>query len=120
MHAYPQVPPQHVGEALGTVVVHARGLLHWPVELHVCTPLPEHCVAPGVHTPAHWPLMQTYEQGEGFDHVAAAAAGLDPVARSTASRPASTSPVHVPELHANAHAAPLFCQVPVPSQVCGC
>jgi hypothetical protein len=30
-----------------------------PLDWQVCTPLPEHCVAPGVHTPAHAPLEQT-------------------------------------------------------------
>jgi hypothetical protein len=29
--------------------VHATALPHCPHALHVCTPLPEHCVAPGVH-----------------------------------------------------------------------
>jgi hypothetical protein len=26
------------------------GLPHCPQVLHVCTPVPEHCLAPGVHT----------------------------------------------------------------------
>jgi hypothetical protein len=56
----------------------ATGLPHAPPE-QVCTPLPEHCVAPCVH-----------------------------------------EPVHEPELHTYWHAEPLFCQVPVPSHVCGC
>jgi hypothetical protein len=30
---------------------------HWPLELQVCTPLPEHCFAPGTHTPVHVPPM---------------------------------------------------------------
>jgi hypothetical protein len=29
-------------------------------------------------------------------------------------------PWHVPLLHTNGHAEPVFCQVPVLSQVCGC
>ena len=32
---------------------------HWPAELHVCTELPEHCVAPGTHTPPHDPALHT-------------------------------------------------------------
>jgi hypothetical protein len=28
---------------------------HWPLELQVCTPLPEHCFAPGTQTPVHVP-----------------------------------------------------------------
>jgi hypothetical protein len=59
LQANPQVPAEHVADAFGRLVVQATGLLHWPVELHVWTPLPEHCVAPGVQTPEHWPLMHT-------------------------------------------------------------
>jgi hypothetical protein len=29
---------------------HDTGLPHWPHGSHVCTPLPEHCFAPGEHT----------------------------------------------------------------------
>jgi hypothetical protein len=53
VHAKPHVPLEQVAEAFGTDVVQATGLLHWPVELQVWTPLPEHCVAPGVQTPEH-------------------------------------------------------------------
>ena len=35
--------------------VQADGALHVPLAEHVCTPLPEHWVAPGVHTPAQAP-----------------------------------------------------------------
>ncbi len=35
--------------------VHATGAPHWPAEEHVWTPLPEHCTAPGVHTPEQTP-----------------------------------------------------------------
>jgi hypothetical protein len=59
LQEYPQLPPEQVGEAFGTLVVHETGLLHWPVELHVWTPFPEHCVAPGVQLPVQPPLMQT-------------------------------------------------------------
>jgi hypothetical protein len=33
---------------------------HWPFEPQICTPLPEHCVAPGVHTPVHAPLTHAW------------------------------------------------------------
>jgi hypothetical protein len=33
------------------------GLAHAPPAVHVCTPSPEHCVAPGVHAPASWPPL---------------------------------------------------------------
>ena len=39
----------------GVGAAHAVGLPHVPAEVHVSTPLPQHCVAPGVH-PASPPL----------------------------------------------------------------
>jgi hypothetical protein len=42
-HTPLQAPDTHVW------LVHATALPHWPHELQVSTPLPEHCVAPGVH-----------------------------------------------------------------------
>ncbi len=43
---------------------------HWPLLPHVCTPLPEHCVAPGVHTPVHAPFTHAWlVQEPAFDHV---------------------------------------------------
>jgi hypothetical protein len=40
--------------------VHAAAVPHMPVELHVCTPLPEHCVPPGVHDPEHAPFTHAW------------------------------------------------------------
>ena len=37
--------PEHVMPA-----PHDTGLPHCPQALHVCTPVPEHCLVPGVHT----------------------------------------------------------------------
>jgi hypothetical protein len=37
-------------------LVHATAVPQLPPELHVWTPLPEHCRAPGEHDPAHAPL----------------------------------------------------------------
>jgi hypothetical protein len=34
----------------------ATVLAHCPLDPQVCTPLPEHLVAPGTHTPPHAPL----------------------------------------------------------------
>jgi hypothetical protein len=42
--------------------VQAAGLPNWPLALQVSTPLPEHCVAPGVHEPVHVPMLQTAGQ----------------------------------------------------------
>jgi hypothetical protein len=36
--------------------------------VQVCTLLPEHCVAPGVHTPPHAPELHTYMQVAGDPH----------------------------------------------------
>ena len=36
--------------------VHAAAVPQLPPALHVCTPLPEHCNAPGEHVPLHAPL----------------------------------------------------------------
>jgi hypothetical protein len=47
--------------------VHAAGDPHCPVAEQVCTPLPEHWVAPGVHTPLHPPATHaelTHVTGE--------------------------------------------------------
>ena len=34
------------------------GSPHVPFVWHVCTPLPEHCVAPGLHVPLHVDRVQ--------------------------------------------------------------
>jgi hypothetical protein len=39
-------------------LVQVLGLPHWPLELHVCTALPEHCTDPGLHDPEHAPATQ--------------------------------------------------------------
>jgi hypothetical protein len=57
-------------------LVHATGEPQIPVALHVSTPLPEHCSAPGLQDPAHCPptppsvgLLQMPEHFEGVPHV---------------------------------------------------
>jgi hypothetical protein len=37
-------------------LVHAVAVPNVPPDPHVCTPLPEHCLTPGVHDPEHAPL----------------------------------------------------------------
>jgi hypothetical protein len=39
---------------------HGVALPHAPIELHVCTPLPEHCVELGRHTPTQPPAMHAW------------------------------------------------------------
>jgi hypothetical protein len=60
-----RVPAAHATHAppeqVCVVAVHAAAAPHWPLESQVCTPLPEHCFAPGVHTPVQAPLTQAEE-----------------------------------------------------------
>jgi hypothetical protein len=42
----------------------ATAELHWPLELHVWTPLPEHWWEPGAQTPVHVPVTHAW-----FEHV---------------------------------------------------
>jgi hypothetical protein len=51
-----QTPLMHVEPLQATAVPQV------PLDWHVCTPLPEHCVAPGVHTPVQAPAWHTYVQ----------------------------------------------------------
>jgi hypothetical protein len=44
------------------VVVQTEGhaeLCHWPLASQVCSVVPEHCVAPGLHVPLHFPALHT-------------------------------------------------------------
>ena len=58
MHwAVPRVVEQGKPGGVG----HGTALPHWPLALHVSTALePEHCVAPGVHTPVHAPATHAW------------------------------------------------------------
>jgi hypothetical protein len=46
---------QAPAEQVCVCAVQADAAPHAPLELHVCTALPEHCVEPGAHTPVHAP-----------------------------------------------------------------
>ena len=78
--------------------MHAAAALHCPLALHVWTPLPEHCFAPGVHA-AHAPPTQT-----GVPPPQAAAAPQLPVA-SQVSTPLPEQRV-APGVHTPAQQAP--------------
>jgi hypothetical protein len=41
-------------------LMHVTGEPQAPIELHVSTPLPEHCTAPGVHTPMQTPFTHAW------------------------------------------------------------
>jgi hypothetical protein len=49
-----QTPLTHVW------LLHAVALLQAPLAVQVSTPLPEHVVWPGAHTPVHTPLMHVW------------------------------------------------------------
>jgi hypothetical protein len=50
-------------------LLHAVAVPHVPLELHVCTPLPEHCVAFGMQLPVHAPLTHAWlVQAAGLPH----------------------------------------------------
>jgi hypothetical protein len=59
-----QIDAMHVQDATPPLVVHvwcaaqATAVSHWPAAEHVWTPLPEHCVEPGVHA-THAPFKHT-------------------------------------------------------------
>jgi hypothetical protein len=48
------------------MLLHATGVPHWPEVLHVCTPLPEHCLAPGLQTPPQLVPTHAYWHAMGF------------------------------------------------------
>ena len=63
-----------VHELLPLVVVQTEGhaeLVHWPLASHVWSVVPEHCVAPGLQTPEHFPAAQTKGQGCPSTHLPA-------------------------------------------------
>jgi hypothetical protein len=60
-HTPMQAPPTHV------LSTHATALPHDPPAAHVSTPFPEHCVAPGAHTPASPPASTDPESAPDPD-----------------------------------------------------
>jgi hypothetical protein len=42
------------------VLLQAVAVLHVPFDVQVCTPLPEHWVCPGAHTPVHTPATHVW------------------------------------------------------------
>ena len=96
------------------------GSPHVSLDVHVCTPCPEHCVAPGVQAPVllHWPFMH-----EPLGH--AIAAPRLPVGSHVCTpaplhtvEPGTHVPAHAPLTHAEAaHATPAP-QTPAAEHVC--
>jgi len=123
------VPGVHAAHAPltqnGVLPVHADELDHCPVASHVCTLVPEHWVAPGVHTPVHAPSLHTYGHAIGLPqrpplHI------CTPLPEHCVSFVVHALVEHAPALHVTAHAgvtppssSGVFCQVPVALHVCG-
>jgi hypothetical protein len=93
---------------------------HCPFDWHVCTPLPEHCLAPDTQTPVHEPLTHVeLEQATAVPHAPLALQVWTPLPEHWTA-PGVHTPVQAPLTHAwFEHAVP-FCQVPEDEQVCGC
>jgi hypothetical protein len=86
----------HAPDAQTWLELHAAGALHTPLPLHVCTPLPKHCVAPGVHTPVHAPDTHAEDtQALALPHCPDElhVSTLLPLHRAA---PGAQTPVHVP------------------------
>jgi len=88
-----------------------------PLALQVSTPLPEHCVEPGLHEPLHWPLVHTLEQ--------AVAVPQPPLALQTETLLpwhsvwlGAQTPWHVPPTHVCFVQALVGPQVPLGEHVC--
>jgi hypothetical protein len=92
-------------------------VVHWPVALHVCSVVPEHCVAPGLQTPLHFPALQT--KGQGWPSTHLPAWQLCGVRLLHCTLPSEQEPAHDPWSQTNGHTAPALVQVPSGLQVCG-
>jgi hypothetical protein len=76
----------------------ATAVPHVPLDWQVCTPLPEHCTAPGVHTPVQAPAEHTYVQATGLPNAPLAVQVSTPLPEHVVWLGAHT-PVHVPLTH---------------------
>jgi hypothetical protein len=118
----PQVPPEQapLTQVAGS---QAAGVPQVPPGLHVSTPLFEHCVAPGEHTPVQLPDVQTYAHATSVRQLPVPShvwtlPGADgshrvlPTAQEPEQAAEPTAPVHVWFTHAVGGP-----QLPVASQV---
>ena len=93
-------------------------LPHIPPELQVWTPLPEHCVEPGEHVPAHAPMTHAeFEQATGAPHVPLAVHDWTLFPEHCV-WPGAQTPVHTPLMHVSFVHAAGAPQLPLPLQVC--
>jgi hypothetical protein len=98
---------------------------HEPDALHVCTVSgPLHCVWFGAQEPVHTPLTHVLLlQAVPTVHVPELLHVSGPLLLVQPTLPTVQTPVHTPLTHVvfeSAHEAPLFCQLPLPLQFCGC
>ncbi len=86
-----------------TWLVHAAAVPHAPVRSHVSTPLPEHWVLPGAHTPWHAPFTQACAaQSAGVPHEALASHVCTPSPEHCVA-PGVHVPVHAPDTQESLH-----------------
>ena len=72
---------------------------HCPLGPQVWTPLPEHCVDPGTHTPVQAPLAHAYVQADALVHWPVALQVCTPLPEHCVV-PGVQTPVHEPETQA--------------------
>ena len=80
-------------------LVQDAGKLHCPLAAHVCTPLPEHCVMPGVHVPAQTPPEHVPVHGVARPHCPVARQVRTPLDEHWVA-PGEQTPVQAPLAHA--------------------
>jgi hypothetical protein len=114
-------PFEQAGDACATLVVHATGDPHAPPAAHVSTPVPEHVVCVGAHTPEQPPLEQVWlTQADAPLHVPSGWQVSTALPEHIVA-PGAHTPLHVPgETQAWLTHAAAFDQVPLVLHVCGC
>ena len=80
-------------------LLHAVPAPHCPVPSQTCTPLPEHCVAPGVHTPVQAPAAQAYWHEVTAPHAPLVVHDCTPAPEHLVT-PGAHEPAQTPDTHA--------------------
>src|SRR5271167_1470262 len=110
---WPVGPPSAVTHVSG----HDVAVSHCPFVPHVCTPLPEHCVEPGTHTPVQAPVAHANEHGEGVPNCPLALQVSTPLPEHVVD-PGAHTPLHPPPTQAAATHAVAVPHTPPEEQVC--
>jgi hypothetical protein len=96
----------------GVPAAHATVVPHWPLALHVCTPLPTHCLSPGVHAqqapePLHVPPAHAVPCATGdVPHVSFVHVAMEQVLGGCGHWPAFRQATQVPLERSQIGAAP--------------